>query len=132
MFHFNARLVNTMERARLLPAALDDAGTIVRCAMVRPHSSAVTSLFAVHVLVSLVLGTGCSMSKFAADQAGGIAAQTSGYMRGFWDYDIARHGTASAIMQLEAMHAVSPDNESLTLTLASTYIGYGVGWVEYD
>lgn len=53
-------------------------------------------------------------------------------MRGFWDYDIAGHGTAAAIMQLEALHSVSPDNEPLTLTLVSTYVGYAFGWVELE
>lgn len=53
-------------------------------------------------------------------------------MRGFWDYEIARSGTASGIMQLESMHSVSPENEQLSLTLASMYVGYGFGWVELD
>jgi hypothetical protein len=79
-----------------------------------------------------VLFAGCSLNRIAADQAGNIAAASSDYMRGFWDYEIARAGTASAIMQLEAMHAVSPDNEPLTLALASTYIGHAFGWVELD
>jgi hypothetical protein len=35
-------------------------------------------------------------------------------------------------MQLEAMHSVSPDNEDLTLTLVSTYVGHAFGWVEAD
>jgi hypothetical protein len=84
------------------------------------------------VLTSLLLGAGCDLSRFAADQAGGIAATSSTYMRGFWDYDIARAGTASAIMQLEAMHSVSPENEALTLALVSTYVGHAFGWVELD
>lgn len=75
---------------------------------------------------------GCDLNRFAANQAGSIAASSTGYMRGFWDYEIARSGTASAIMQLEAMHSVSPENESLTLTLVSTYVGHAFGWVELD
>ena len=89
--------------------------------------------FAWPMLATLfALASGCDLNRFAADQAGSIAASSTGYMRGFWDYDIARAGTASAIMQLEAMHSVSPDNEDLTLTLASTYVGHGFGWVEAD
>jgi hypothetical protein len=76
--------------------------------------------------------SGCSLNRIAADQAGNIAAASSDYMKGFWDYEIARAGTASAIMQLEAMHAVSPDNEALSLALVSTYIGHTFGWVELD
>ena len=79
-----------------------------------------------------VLLAGCSFNRIAADQAGNIAAASSDYMRGFWDYEIAGTGTASAIMQLEAMHSVSPDNEPLTLALVSSYIGHTFGWVELD
>lgn len=75
---------------------------------------------------------GCNLNRFAANQAGSIAASSSGYMRGFWDYEIARSGTASAIMQLEAMHSVSPDNEDLSLTLVATYVGHAFGFVELD
>ena len=82
------------------------------------------------VLAPLVLG--CNLNKFAADQAGSIAVASSGHMRGFWDFEIARPGTAAAIMQLEAMHSVTPDNEQLTLTLASAYVGYAFSWVELD
>jgi hypothetical protein len=84
------------------------------------------------LVAALCVSAGCNLNRFAANQAGSIAVASSGTMRGFWDYDIARHGTAAAIMQLEAMHAVSPANESLTLTLASSYVGYTFGWVEYD
>ena len=82
-------------------------------------------------LVITLLGA-CNLSRIAADQAGGIAAISSGYMRGFWDYEIARAGTASAIMQLEAMHSVSSQNEPLSLALASAYVGHTFGWVELD
>jgi len=76
--------------------------------------------------------SGCSLNKFAADRVGSIASGSSVYMRGFWDYEIARQGMAAAIMQLESMHSVSPDNEELTLALVSTYVGYGFGWLEVD
>jgi hypothetical protein len=84
------------------------------------------------LLVFSALASGCSLDRFAADQAGGIAAKSARSMRGFWDYDIARSGTAAAIMQLEAMHSVSPDNAALSLTLASSYVGHAFGWVELD
>ena len=84
------------------------------------------------MIASAPLLTACSLSEIAADQAGGIAAISASYMRGFWDYEIARAGTASAIMQLEAMHSVSPQNEALSLALASAYIGHTFGYVELD
>jgi hypothetical protein len=74
----------------------------------------------------------CSLNRFAANQAGDIAAVSTGSLRGFWDYDIARAGTASGIMQLEGLHAISPDNEELTLTLVASYVGYAFGWIEAD
>jgi TRAP transporter T-component len=83
-------------------------------------------------LLLLLISSGCNLNRFAADQAASIAGQSTAYMRGFWDYEIARHGTASAIMQLEAMHSVSPDNETLTLALVSAYVGHAFGWVELD
>jgi len=73
---------------------------------------------------------GCSLNAFAADQAGGIAAASVGHMRGFWDYEIAGQGNAAGIMQLEALHPLSPENEDLSLTLCASYIGYAFGWVE--
>jgi hypothetical protein len=81
---------------------------------------------------TLLLTGACNLNSFAANQAASIAGASNEYMRGFWDYDIARHGMSAAIMQLEAMHSVSPDNETLTLTLVSTYVGYGFGFVELD
>lgn len=86
----------------------------------------------VFLCATSAVSAGCSLNRIAADQAGNIAAASSDYMRGFWDYEIARSGTASAIMQLEAMHSASPDNEDLTLVLVSSYIGHAFGWVELD
>lgn len=80
-------------------------------------------------LLSLLLGA-CNMNGFAADQAGSIAAGSMSHMRGFWDYEIAGHGNAAGIMQLESLHGISPDNEELALVLCASYIGYAFGWVE--
>lgn len=84
------------------------------------------------LLASYLSVTGCNFSKFAADQAAGIAQDSSGHMRGLWDYELARNGASASIMQLEALHSISPENESLSLTLASSYVGFAVGWVEID
>ena len=83
------------------------------------------------VLAALALA-GCSMSGFAADQAGAIAAQSVDRMRGFWDYEIAGHGNAAGIMQLEGLYGFSPDNEQLALTLCASYVGYAFGWLEIE
>lgn len=73
---------------------------------------------------------GCSLNSFAADSAGGIAAESVDRMRGFWDYEIAGQGNAAGIMQLEGLYGFSPNNEELALTLAASYVGYAFGWVE--
>ena len=84
---------------------------------------------------SIALGllvSSCSFDTVAANTAASVAKESAPHMRGFWDYELARAGIAASIMQLEAMHSVSPDNEDLSLTLASSYVGYAVGWVEVD
>jgi hypothetical protein len=73
---------------------------------------------------------GCSMTGFAANQAGAIAAESVDRLRGFWDYDIAGQANAAGIMQLEGLLGFSPDDERLSLTLCASYVGYAFGWVE--
>lgn len=74
----------------------------------------------------------CNFNKFAADQTAGLLNEAAPAIDGFWDYEMAGLGTPGAIMQLEAFHSVSPDNEALSLNLAKAYVGYAVGWVEND
>jgi hypothetical protein len=75
---------------------------------------------------------GCDFSKLAADGTANLLEKAAPALDGFWDYDLAGVGTPGAIMQLEAMLAVSPNNEKLALNLAKAYVGYAVGWVEND
>lgn len=80
------------------------------------------------LLVSSVLGS-CSLSKFAVNTiAGGMAGSTD-VLRATFDYEVAGQGAAASIMQLEAFHSISPNNETLTLALAQNYIAYAYGWV---
>lgn len=88
-------------------------------------------LGALFLLTSATL-PGCSFSKLAADQTAGLLDQAAPALDAFWDYEVAGIGTPGAIMQLEAFHAVTPDNEKLALNLAKAYVGYAVGWVEAD
>jgi hypothetical protein len=74
----------------------------------------------------------CNFNKFAANQTAGLLNEAAPALDGFWDYDMAGLGTPGAIMQLEAFHAVTPDNEDLALNLAKAYVGYSIGWVESD
>ena len=80
--------------------------------------------------VAMPMAPGCSLSSFAADQAGEIAAESVDRMRGFWDHEIAGQGNAAGIMQLEGLYGFSSDDEQLALTLSASYVGYAFGWVE--
>jgi hypothetical protein len=82
------------------------------------------------VLVLLLSSSSCSLNGLAADSAASMAKAAEPHMRGFWDYEIAGAGIAQSIMQLEALHAISPDNEQLSLVLASSHVGYAFGWLE--
>lgn len=75
---------------------------------------------------------GCNMNQIAADQTANLMAEAAPAFDAFWDYEIAGAGMPGGIMQLEAMLAVSPDNEELLLSVAKGYVGYGVGWLEND
>ncbi len=76
--------------------------------------------------------SGCNLNKIAANQTASLLVEAAPALDGFWDWEIAGLGTPGAIMQLEAMLSVSPDNEALALNVAKAYVGYGVGWVEND
>lgn len=83
------------------------------------------------LLLSVSL-SGCNFSKLAADGTANLLEDAAPALDGFWDYDLAGQGTPGAIMQLEAMHHVSPNNETLALNLAKAYVGYAMGWVENE
>jgi hypothetical protein len=85
------------------------------------------------VLVACVaLSSGCNLNKMVADSTAGVLEEAAPALDGFWDYEVAGLGTPGAIMQLEAMYSISPDNEVLALNLAKAYVGYSIGWVEND
>jgi hypothetical protein len=83
------------------------------------------------LLIAVALG-GCDFSKLAADGTANLLDRAAPALDGFWDYDLAGAGMPGAIMQLEAMLSVSPDNEVLALNLVKAYVGYAVGYVEND
>ncbi|MET0342658.1 MAG: TRAP transporter TatT component family protein [Polyangiales bacterium] len=75
---------------------------------------------------------GCNFNKLAANQTASIMNEATPALDGFWDYDLAGVGLPGAMMQLEAFHAISPENEGLSLNLAKAYVGYANGWVEAE
>ncbi len=94
--------------------------------------SAVTFLLWTLRLGAIVLLPACDMNKIVADGTAALLKQATPAVDGLWDYELAGVGTQSAIMQLEAFHEVSPDNEDLSLQLAKAYVGFANGWVESD
>jgi hypothetical protein len=78
---------------------------------------------------ALSLGA-CNINKIVADGTGDLLEEGAPALDAYWDYDIAGTGIASAIIQLETFHSVSPDNEKLAVNLAKAYVGYAQGWVE--
>jgi hypothetical protein len=78
---------------------------------------------------ALSLG-GCNINKIVADGTGDLLEEGAPALDAYFDYDVAGIGVASAIIQLETFHHVSPDNEKLNVNLAKAYVGYAQGWVE--
>lgn len=88
-----------------------------------------TGLLAAACALSL---SACNINKIVADGTGDLLEEGSPALDGFWDYEIAGYGVASAIIQLETFHHVSKDNEKLAMVLAKAYVGYAQGWVENE
>lgn len=80
-------------------------------------------------LCLLCLGSGCSFKRVAVDTTVGVLTEAEWSTRSYFDWESAGHAAASGIVQLEGLHAVSPDNEALTLTLVKAYMAYAYGWV---
>ena len=75
---------------------------------------------------------GCDVKKFAANQTIKVIEAGSGATAAFWDYEVAGAAMPSTIMQAENLLRVTPDNETLLLGLAQTYIAYNYGWLQLD
>lgn len=75
---------------------------------------------------------GCDINKLAADSAAGLLIEAAPRMEAFWDATIAVQGMPSGIMQLEAMHHLSTENQQLRVELAKAYLGYAYARVEVD
>lgn len=73
---------------------------------------------------------GCGPVKgIAIDTLVSSLEEGSDSLRAHFDWETAGHGAASGIMQLEALYALRPHNESLALSLSKSYMAYGYGWV---
>lgn len=77
---------------------------------------------------ALFFAGGC-VNEMAVDTTVGILAEAEGSTRAYFDYESAGYAAPSGIMQLEGLHTISPDNETLSLTLAKAYMAFAYGWV---
>lgn len=81
------------------------------------------------LVIALSLMTGGCLNRMAVDTTAGILSGAEGSTRAYFDWKSAGYAAPSGIMQLEGLHTISPDNETLTLTLAKAYMAYAYGWV---
>lgn len=72
---------------------------------------------------------GCSVNRMAVDTTAGVLAEAESSTRSYFDWESAGQAAGSGIMQLEGLHAVSPENEELSLMLVKAYMAYAYGWV---
>ncbi len=82
------------------------------------------------LLVLLLLG--CDRSAFAAHGAGRMIARGSGAVQEHWDYEFAKEAIPAAILRLEGIHEVVPDDELVMLQLVRAYSAYGFAFLEED
>jgi hypothetical protein len=80
------------------------------------------------VICAMSIASGC-LNKAAVDTTAGILSEAEGSTRAYFDWESAGYAAPSGIMQLEGLHTISPNNVTLTLTLAKAYMAYAYGWV---
>lgn len=73
---------------------------------------------------------GCNLQKFAADSTVKVVEAGAMGFNGFWDYEIFGQAVPSALLQSEALVQISPENETLLVGLARSYISYAYGWLQ--
>lgn len=80
------------------------------------------------VIVALLALAGCV--ELTAGQTAGLFHAAAPSFDEHWDYDMAGQAAPGAIMQLEGVLHVIPDNSDLLLEASKSYVGYTYGWVE--
>ena len=74
--------------------------------------------------------TACDTAKLAADSTSGLFQRAAPAIEQYWDYETAGAAFPAAIIQLEGIMRVVPDNEVVVMSTIGAYIGYGTGWIE--
>lgn len=85
------------------------------------------------IFAALLLVCGLSacgpVKGIAIDTLVSSLEEGSDSLRAAFDWEMAGHGAASGIMQLEALYELRPENEGLALSLVKSYMAYSYGWV---
>jgi hypothetical protein len=77
-----------------------------------------------------LLFCGCDVAKFAANSTANVFERAGPAFNQHWDYEFAGDAAPASTMQLEGLHRVAPDNETILLAGARAYMGYTFGWIE--
>jgi hypothetical protein len=76
-----------------------------------------------------VASTGCIKSTLTNGQIS-ATREASAAFDTIGDYELARSGAQSGIVQFEGMHVLAPDNADALFLLTKGWVGYGFGFVE--
>ena len=87
--------------------------------------------FGIGVLAfGLLTLSACDTAKIAADSTAALFGRAAAGVEQHWDYDLVGKSFPAAIIQLEGLLRIVPDNEVIGLSLVGAYLGYGTGWIE--
>jgi hypothetical protein len=87
--------------------------------------------FGIGVLAfGLLTLSACDTAKIAADSTAALFGRAAAGVEQHWDYDLVGKSFPAAIIQLEGLLRIVPDNEVIGLSLVGAYVGYGTGWIE--
>jgi hypothetical protein len=78
-------------------------------------------------LAVVLFSQGCA--GVAADLAASFLGSGADTLRGYFDYESAGGAAGTTILQFEALHGASPNNETIMILLSKAYIAYAFGWV---
>ena len=80
--------------------------------------------------IGLLTLSACDTAKIAADSTAALFGRAAPGVEQHWDYDLVGKSFPAAIIQLEGLLRIVPDNEVIGLSLVGAYVGYGTGWIE--
>lgn len=81
-------------------------------------------------LCLLLLSSGCSLTKLAAEQTVDVLTLGATSFYEETDYELATGAVAANLKTMEAISVVANDNPSLFATLARGFCSYTYGWIE--